>query len=135
MKIQLKFIIITILSAAVMLGLSTFFHALILHDFQGFLLTFTQLVIGLSIVYLSIATLLIVCISWYWNYYSLLTAILFSSAVGIFLYILATLLGHTLNDSHTTSQLLIDVVWQMIEQGAGGFIVYSLLSIGYKNIE
>ena len=134
MKIQLKFIIITILSAAVMLGLSSFFHAVILHDFQGFLLTFTQLVIGLSVVYVGIAVLLIVCISWYWNYFSLLKAIVLSSVLGIFLYILATLLGHTFNDSHTTTQLFIDVAWQMIEQGAGGFVTYSLLSIGYKSI-
>ncbi|MEQ1733525.1 MAG: hypothetical protein ABL940_07620, partial [Bacteroidia bacterium] len=119
---------------AVMLGLSSLFHAVILRDFQDFLLTFTQLAIGLLVVYVGIASLLLVCISWYWNYFSLIKAIIFSSAVGVFLYILVTLLGHTFNDSHTTTQLFIDVAWQMIEQGAGGFVTYSLLSIGYKNI-
>lgn len=117
-----------------MLALSSLFHAVILHDFQSFLLTFTQLVIGLLLVYVGISSLLLVCISWYWNYFSLIKAIIFSSAVGIFLYILATLSGHTFNDSHTTTQLFIDVAWQMIEQGAGGFVTYSLLNIGYKNI-
>lgn len=117
-----------------MLGLSSFFHAVILHDFQSFLLTFTQLVVGLTVLYIGIASLLLVCISWYWNYFSLIKAILFSSAVGVFLYILATLLGHTFNDSNTTTQSFIDLSWQMIEQGAGGFVTYSLLSIGYKNI-
>ncbi len=132
MKIQLKFIFTTIISAIVMLLLSTVWHSVILHDFQGLLLTFKQLVIALAIFYTGMGVVLISCINKFWDYFSPLKAILFSASIGLLFYILATLLGHTFNDSHTKTQLIIDTLWQMLEQGIGGFIIYSLLNIGYK---
>lgn len=132
MKIQLKFIFTTIISAIVMLLLSSVWHSVLLHDFQALLLTFNQLIIGLIVFYIGMAVVLVACINRFWNYFSLPKAILFSAGVGLFFYILATLLGHTFNDSHTKTQLIIDTLWQIIEQGTGGFVVYSLLNIGYN---
>jgi hypothetical protein len=132
MKIQLKFIITTILSALAMLLLSVLWHAQILHDFQGLLFTFNQVCVGLSVFYSALALFLLLIINYKWEQLNLTKSVLISCLFGICLYIVATLLGHTFNDSHTKTQYVIDIAWQCVEQGTGGFIIYSLLNIGYK---
>jgi len=113
----------------VMFGTSYLWHGVALTDLQEITIPLTLYFILASIVYLVIGLGLTIGVhkAVAYEYISLKTAFPFTSmllgaAVGFFVYLVIFILGMTFT-KHGMMHIIVDILWQMFEQGLGGLAV------------
>lgn len=118
-----KFIYSWIMSTVVMFGMSYFWHGYILNDLNSIQLPLPFFLGMSALVYLIIGLL----ITFIYNALSffdrqITKGISLGVAVGFFLYLIAFMLGVSFK-AEGVQHVVIDFIWQMMEQGAGGIVV------------
>jgi hypothetical protein len=116
-------------STAVIFGISYVWHGLALTDLQELKIPLTLYFILALIVYLVIGLALTIGINKAVQYELIslkgpfpLTASLLGAAVGFFVYLVIFVLGMTFT-KHGIMHVVVDIIWQMFEQGLGGLTV------------
>lgn len=112
-----------IFSSVSMFSLSYLWHGYILNDLDNVQLPL-PLYMGLAAVVYLVIGLLIAFIYTSLNLFSSLITkgISFGVVIGFFLYLIAFMLGVSFK-AEGVEHIFIDFVWQMIEQGVGGFMI------------
>ena len=118
-----------LLSAAVMYGLSYLWHGVALNDLQELKIPLTLYLVLSTFVYLVIglALTLLVHYAALNEWISLkeafpLKAMAMGGVVGFFVYLLVYILGMSFA-THNMMHIVVDVIWQMVEQAVGGLMV------------
>lgn len=118
-----------LLAAVVMYGLSYLWHGVILSDFQDLKIPKPLYLSLAAVVYLvlGLAQTLLTHKAVEHEWISLkgpfpLTAMLLSAPVGFFVYLVIFTLGMSFA-KHGIEHIVVDVVWQMLEQAIGGLMV------------
>ena len=108
---------------AVMFAASYFWHGYILNDLDQVSYP-VPFFLGLAAIVYAVIGLAMA-----WVYHSLkiddkqiIKGISFGAAVGFFLYLIAFVLGVSFK-AEGVQHIVIDFIWQMIETGAGGFVI------------
>ncbi|MBK8497542.1 MAG: hypothetical protein IPL52_01685 [Flavobacteriales bacterium] len=118
-----------LLSSAVMFGLSYVWHGLVLSDLSELgiplalyfvLAALVYLVLGLGITIGAHKAVQYEFISLKRAFPVMVT--LFSAAIGFFVYLVIFVLGMSFT-KHAMMHVVVDVLWQMLEQGLGGLVV------------
>lgn len=118
-----RFVISWILSSLLMFALSLFWHGILLNDLK-FITIPPQLFYSLAVLaYIVIGFAL----TFTYTYLSMgiglkLKGSLMGMALGFFIYLIAFVLGVSFQGGNS-NHLVVDFIWQMIEQGFGGSIV------------
>lgn len=117
------------MSSVVMFGLSYLWHGVLLMDLQDMRIPLTLYLVLAGLVYLIIGLGLTLCthkaIEYEWI--SLkgpfpLMSFLIGAAAGFFVYLVIFVLGMSFTKTGVV-HVVVDVLWQMVEQGLGGFMV------------
>ena len=125
-----KYVIATFISVLVMFGLSYLWHGILLTDFSRIQIPFNIFLSLLFSAYFGISLLLLIVIK-----SKILTISLESKgflsgmALGLIIYLVALTLGFSFNNSELKSQSMLDMFWQMFEQGVGGYIIGKICHI------
>lgn len=118
-----RFIVSWFLSSFLMFGLSMFWHGVLLND-----LKFIPQPHGLFYALAGLAYIVIgFTITFVFTYLTMgigirLKGFLMGVALGFFIYLIAFVLGVSFKGSGT-QHIVVDFLWQMIEQGIGGGVV------------
>jgi len=115
-----------------MLGLSYLWHGVLLNDLRNIKYPQWYFFFLLLLVYSIIALIL----TGYFRYSApkrdfLPRGFFSGAAFGFFLYLVAFTLGVSFKSSET-KHIVVDFVWQMIEQGIGGMVVSYVFLVAYK---
>ncbi len=131
-----KFFLSWILSAVLMFSLSYVWHGWILNDLISLPYPLA-LFLGLSaLVYLVIGFALTFVYSFVHlerNY--TLKGLLLGGALGFFIYLIAFTLGVSFSSSGELEHVVVDFLWQMIEQGVGGTVTGLVFLISRRRAE
>lgn len=128
-----RFIWSWIAAALAMLMLSYVWHGLILNDFRNLSLSLPHF-LGLSVVaYFFISAILNIVLHYIMvEEVAITKGVLVGAAFGFFLYLAVYTLGLAYH-ARGMKHLVIDFVWQMIEQGAGAFVIGFAFRIYERN--
>lgn len=122
-----KFIISWIFCSVVMFILSYLWHGLLLNDFKMLNYPLSLFLLFASVVYLVagafVAKVYTLEIFSRFTKHPFLKGLLSGSVCGILLYLISLVIGVSFSRNVTMQYMLIDVTWQMIEQGLGGLVV------------
>lgn len=122
-----RFFIGWILSAIVMFLLSYFWHGIVLTDFQRIPYPLPIFLVIAVIVYLAISVAISVAMvkikSERFKRKPIQRALIYSSSIGVFLYLITMVIGVSFMKQTTLPFILIDLSWQILEQSAGGLII------------
>jgi hypothetical protein len=118
-----------LLSAVVMYGLSYLWHGLALTDLQELKIPLALYLVLSGLVYLIIGLGLTVavhqCVMHEWislkRAFPLMSSLL-GAAIGFVVYMLVFILGMSFA-GHQMLHIVVDILWQMVEQGVGGLMV------------
>lgn len=118
-----RFIISWFLSTAIMLVLSLFWHGIVLTDLHYIPSPHILFYALLALVYILIGFTL----TFLYTYLSMgiglkLKSSFMGIAFGFFIYLIAFVLGISFK-GNGTAHVVVDFVWQMIEQGIGGSVI------------
>ncbi len=118
-----------LLSTVFMYAVSYLWHGLALTDLQELTIPLGLYLVLAAIVYLVIGLILTIGVhkAVQYEYISLkgpfpLTSALLGAAVGFFVYLVIFVMGMTFT-KHGMMHVVVDIVWQMFEQGIGGLAV------------
>lgn len=115
-----------------MLTLSYVWHGVVLNDLRNVDYPSWYFFLLLLLVYSFIAFVITMAFNYINPSKSLVTkGFIGGSAFGFFLYLVAFTLGVSFK-SGETKHIVVDFVWQMIEQGIGGMVVAYVFNIAYK---
>lgn len=116
-----------ILSSLAMFGLSYVWHGVVLNDYAILTYPFQIYLISAAVVYLVSGFLLTrIFIAEFLDRISqkpIPRGLAAGAALGMILYMVALVVGVTFNSGMDLKYLLLDVIWQISEQAAGGLIV------------
>jgi len=116
------------LSAVLMFGLSYLWHGVLLNDYARLKVPISVYLGLAGLVYAVIAAIL-VYLYWYTHTRNLKYKGLYMGALmGFFIYLIAFVLGVSFNQS-STEHIVVDFVWQMIEQGIGGSLIGLMIKV------
>ncbi|MES2836986.1 MAG: hypothetical protein V4667_05650 [Bacteroidota bacterium] len=122
-----RFFVGWIVSAIVMFSLSYVWHGVILTDFQRISYPFSVFLIIAILVYLiigfAISTAMVKINSERFKRKPIQRALIYSSALGVFLYLVAMVVGVSFMKNVSVPFILIDLSWQIIEQSFGGLVI------------
>ena len=122
-----KFIISWIACSVVMFILSYVWHGILLNDFKMLGYPLGLYLLFASIVYLVAGAFVakVYTLEFFSRFakHPFLKGLIAGSACGILLYIISLVIGISFSKSITMQYMMIDITWQMLEQGIGGFIV------------
>lgn len=119
-------------SLLTMLTLSYVWHGVILNDLRNVNYPSWYFFLLLLLVYSIIAFLLTMAFNYADPKKNLASkGFVGGAAFGFFLYLVAFTLGVSFK-SGETKHIVVDFVWQMIEQGVGGMVVAYVFAIAYK---
>ena len=128
-----KYVVATFISVLVMFGLSYLWHGIILTDFSRIQIPFNIFLSLLFSAYFGISLLLLIIIKSKILTISLESkGFLSGAALGLVIYLIALTLGFSFNNSDLKSQSMLDMFWQMFEQGIGGFIIGKVCHIAQQ---
>jgi hypothetical protein len=118
-----------LLSALVMFALSYVWHGVVLLDLQDIRIPLTLYLVLAGLVYLilglGITILTHLAIDYEWITFKgpfPFMCFLIGAAVGFFVYLVIFVLGMSFTKSGVV-HMVVDVLWQMVEQGVGGLMV------------
>lgn len=119
-----KNVISLLVGAVVMFIMSFVWHSVFLNDFNRILFPKILFYIGLAVSYIGISFLITVLYSsGKLKLGPHLSAFVIGVLTGVFIYLIALTLGFSFNNSLTMQQALIDLCWQVIEEGIGGLVI------------
>lgn len=123
------FLVPWLAASVVMFGMSYLWHGLLLTDLEELTMPLWLYLLLAGIVYLVIGFLLTMLIdqALLHNWIKLkkgfpLVSFLVAGVLGFFLYLLVVVMGNSFSD-HGAKHVMIDILWQMLEQGVGGLCV------------
>lgn len=118
-----------LLSAVVMFALSYVWHGVVLKDLEELRVPLTLYLVLAGLVYLILGLLLTICshkaIEYEWISFKgpfPLMNFLIGAAVGFVVYLVIFVLGMSFTKAGMV-HMVVDVIWQMVEQGIGGLMV------------
>ena len=115
-----------------MLTLSYVWHGVVLNDLRNVNYPSWYFFLLLLLVYSIIAFVITMAFNYINPSKSLVTkGFIGGAAFGFFLYLVAFTLGVSFK-SGETKHIVVDFVWQMLEQGIGGIVVAYVFNIAYK---
>ena len=129
MRKQRRIIAPLVLSNLVMYGLSWVWHGLALNDLRDLTIP-----IGLYITLAAVAYLIVAAVLTFGIHHAMangwidirrafpLKAMLFGAVVGFVVYLIALVFGMSFTGGKVM-HMVVDVLWQMVEQGMGGLMV------------
>lgn len=119
----------TVLAAVVMFGVSFLWHGVVLKDLEDLHVPLTLYFVLAGLVHLCIGFVLTIAthkaIEYEWislNGPFPLMAFLLGAAFGFFVFLLIFVLGVSFTKGGVV-HIVVDIVWQMVEQGLGGLAV------------
>jgi len=126
------FYIAWIVTSIVMFTLSYCWHGLILNDIRNLHYPLEMYLVLASILYLVLGF----CIAFLYNYLNFSRNIRFKgsmlgSFVGFFTYLIAFTLGVSFGSSKL-EHVMVDFIWQMMEQGTGGLAASAVFTFSAK---
>jgi len=123
MKIA-KYLVPWFFTFITMFGMSYAWHAMFLNDLALLHYPATFFVMLLAIVYSIVAFIIVFCASFFKAKRSnLINGTKIGIIVGFVIYLLVFTLGISFTGGSSNKEyIIVDFVWQMIEEGAGGFI-------------
>jgi len=128
MKIQ-QFLISSVLSATIMFGMSYAWHGLVLNDFDKIPYDFTMFLVLSGIVYICISMGLTFILSIAeFNEKKLIKRIITGGAIGFFIHLVVFTIGISFQGNQL-KHLMVDFLWQMIEQATGALVIHIVFSI------
>lgn len=128
----IRLFIATIIGAAVMLGLSYYWHGVLLNDLK--LISYDRnLFFGLlAIAYLAISgSLSFVLMLFKPADYRLAKHTTIAIAAGFMIYLIAFILGVSI-EGGGLEHTVVNFLWQMLEQGIGGFIIGAYYILAHR---
>ena len=119
----------TVLATVLMFGFSYIWHGLFLTDLEELSIPLTLYFILAFLVYLGLGLALTIGVHKALQYewislkaaFPLMSALL-GAAAGFFVYLVIFVLGMTFT-KHGAMHIVVDILWQMFEQGIGGLAV------------
>lgn len=127
-----RFFIAWIVSAVFMYGISYVWHGVVLNDLARLTYPKDVFLSLAALAYLCFGFALAIAIHFIQIKKSKVTrGLLFGVPLGLFVYLIAFVFGISFNGSFKMNHVIMDVTWQVIEQGLGGVVggfVYSLIA-------
>lgn len=118
-----RFMISWLLAAFLMMGLSLFWHGVILNDIKNIPYDHRVFLALSLIAYLGIAAMLNFLASHFRHEDAgLFRFISIGAVLGFLMFLIVFILGFSYH-AKGLHHAVIDLIWQMLEQGAGGFLV------------
>lgn len=125
-------VIAFLFSTTIMMLASLLWHGLILNDLRNIPQPEGVFFALWSILYLGIGCTLTIVINLLQKHNRfILKPWLFGAAAGFFLYLIAFVMGISFK-SAGTEHIIVDFLWQMIEQGIGGAVVGFVYQMAWK---
>ncbi len=129
----MRFVISVLVGTIVMFGLSYVWHGLVLNDFEQVSTNLTMFVPLLLLVYAGISVILTL-------FFSLINfevnatqkRLGIGGAFGFFIYLVAFTLGVSFSPPSETEHIVLDFVWQMMEQAAGALVIDFVFHIFHR---
>ena len=123
-----RFFISWIITSAGMFLLSYVWHGLILNDFSRLSYPKELFLIFASITYLLIGFIVVKVVEYktaknFLIHRPVLKGFLKGMLCGLLFFMIATVIGVSFNTGSGIKNMLVDLVWQLLEQGTGGAIV------------
>lgn len=116
-----------IFSSVLMFGLSYVWHGIVLNDYDLISYPMGVYMVSAAIVYLVVGFLLNrIFIAEFLDRFSekaIPRGLLAGAALGLIVYMVALVVGVTFSQGLELKYLLLDVIWQTVEQCAGGLVV------------
>lgn len=110
-----------IISGVVMFSLSYLWHGIALNDFERLTYPRTTFLTLSILVYLGISLSLTALLSFIQvNVRPLFKGIFLGMALGVFIFLIAFVLGISFNSTPKLAYIALDIAWQVFEQGLGG---------------
>ncbi len=135
---QRKYILASFLSMLTMFLLSSLWHGVILTDFRRIQF---PLPVFLALLFASYMGISIIITVFYHSKFLKINEKFKGAIIGIFLgvliYLIAVTLGFSFNNSFSRTQSILDLLWQIVEQGLGGAVFgrICLVAEKFKNEE
>lgn len=127
-----------IAAAVVMFGCSYFWHGVILNDYERLNYPKGIFLVAAGCVYLFIAFLLTrlfhISLIDKITLHPLLRGPIAGVGTGLMVYMIAIVVGITINHQADFQYMLFDVLWQLIEQAIGGLIVGLVFFFVFENV-
>jgi hypothetical protein len=127
-----KLLLAWIFSLVSMLALSYLWHGVLLNDLRNVHYPSWFFFLLLLLVYSIISLIL----TGFFNYTStnknfISKGFFGGAAFGFFIYLIAFTLGVSFK-SHETKHIVVDFIWQMVEQGIGGLVISYVFLVSYS---
>ena len=118
------FLIVWLISSLTMMGMSYIWHGMVLNDYHNIKLPMASFLLLQSIVYVVIGFLL----TFVYHYTHIKKKLKYKgfvmgAALGFFIYLIAYVLGVSFKTGAIDYVIVVDFLWQMMEQAVGGGIV------------
>lgn len=126
MKLNTRFFVSWILGSVLMYTLFYTWHGVFLNDFKKISFPFTWLIIFTSIAYITISFLLYAVYESkpMKNIYNFFIRGIFSGLlVGFVIFVVSTVVTISISRNLSAQHLMLDCVWQMVEQTLGGLLL------------
>lgn len=129
-KLGVSWIIVSVL----MFTLSYLWHGIVLNDFKRLYIQKDVYLMLMAIVYLVLGAT-VVGLNTILNSKKneILKAGALGASLGIFIYLVTFVLGVSFDTSKQITHIIVDVVWQVTEQGTGGIVCGIIFSV-FKNL-
>lgn len=119
--------------AAVMFSLSFIWHGQVLNDFESVSISKELFFPLLGLVYLGVSALFTVLFSFiHFEHHATRNRLFIGGAIGFFIYLIAFVLGVSFSPPSETEHIVLDFVWQMMEQAAGALIIDFIFHIYHR---
>jgi hypothetical protein len=126
MKLNTRFYVSWILGSVLMYSLFYMWHGVFLNDFKKISFPFTWLIIFTSIAYITISFLLYAVYESkpMKNVYNFFVRGIFSGLLlGFVIFAISTVVTISISRHLSAQHLMLDCVWQMVEQTIGGLLL------------
>lgn len=125
-----KFFITWIVSAIFMYAMSFVWHGVILNDLARLTYPKDVFLSLAAFAYLGLGFALAIVIHFIaYKKYRFIRGFVFGIPLGLFVYLIAFVFGISFNATPQLAHVIVDLIWQVTEQGLGGFVGASVYSI------
>lgn len=126
MKLNTRFFVSWILGSVLMYTLFYSWHGIFLNDFKKINFPFTWLIIFTSIAYITISFVLYAVyeskpMKNVYNFF--VRGILSGLLLGFIIFVVSTVVTISISRNLSAEHLMLDCVWQMVEQAIGGLLL------------
>lgn len=132
-KVKLKkgFFVAWIITFIFLYGISYLWHGILLNDLSRVSYSINVFLMIVAVVYFVVAFFLTFLTHFLTQFgkNEVRRGILVGMPMGLFIYLIAFVFGISFYSNPTLGHIVLDLSWQVVEQGLGGFVAGGILSI------